>query len=131
MSFTSAKDASSFFTDYCGFARPPLVNPADFFMDVIAGKYPRHGGGQGHHDPSSSSDPPFVPEDLVWIWEEHQEIARLETAREEHHSPCSGGGGGGTTTLTLHSAAQTLPRTFARVSWACSAASITCGSGNP
>ena len=53
----AARKALEFFTDL-GFSIPHLVNPADFFMDVIAGKYARQG------------DPDFTPQTLVQLWNE-------------------------------------------------------------
>jgi len=34
-----SEDALDYFQDSLGFTMPPLINPADFFMDCIAGKY--------------------------------------------------------------------------------------------
>jgi len=48
-----------------GFNCPPLVNPADFFMDVVAGKYPRVG------------DELFASEDLLGLWEEEEEKSNV------------------------------------------------------
>ena len=43
-----------------GFVIPPLVNPPDFFLDVISGEVER----QGHPD--------FVPKDLFDLWEQNR-----------------------------------------------------------
>jgi hypothetical protein len=43
-----------------GFVCPPLVNPPDFFLDVISGEVER----QGH--------PEFVPQDLFDLWEQNR-----------------------------------------------------------
>ena len=59
-----ATGALDYFTR-TGFTCPPLVNPADFFMDVIAGKYPREG-----HDE-------FSAEDLIGLWEEQEKELAL------------------------------------------------------
>jgi len=53
-----AAGALGYFTS-SGFACPHLVNPADFFMDVIAGKVRREG----------ESD--FAAEGLIGLWEQH------------------------------------------------------------
>ena len=44
-----------YFTDL-GFKMPEMINPADFFMDIIAGKYIREG------------DENFKASDLFTLW---------------------------------------------------------------
>ena len=50
-----SEDALRYFTSI-GFEMPPLVNPADFFMDVIAGKFKRNAAlaDEGDDEPDSS-----------------------------------------------------------------------------
>jgi len=45
-----------------GFKCPPLVNPPDFFLDLISGEVER----QGH--------PEFAPQHLFDLWEENRHM---------------------------------------------------------
>uniref|UniRef100_A0A7S2W930 ABC transporter domain-containing protein n=1 Tax=Rhizochromulina marina TaxID=1034831 RepID=A0A7S2W930_9STRA len=68
-----ADGALGFFTGL-GFKIPNLVNPADFFMDVIAGKYPRE------------ADPDFKAENLIEMWEAQEDGGRASAVSWSHEN---------------------------------------------
>lgn len=72
--FGPSKDCLAYF-ESIGFHCPPMVNPPDFFMDVIGGFVEREG------------DPTFVKEDLFKLWEEYQATKGIfTTLPDEHHA---------------------------------------------
>jgi len=71
-------DAQEYF-EKLGFECPDRVNPADFYMDVIAGKYPRR------------NDAEFESKDLFGMWAEHETSKRRSPARAGSDVTCKVG----------------------------------------